>query len=149
MKIKCLLLSFICIGISFTQSHAQKDIVDWTFEITEVDGVRTLVATGDIADGWFIYSQKTAPDGPIPTSFQIKDASEALVTVEFEEKTTPLKKYSELFGVEVSKFKDKAIFAYELDPKLDIKLISGVVEYMSCDKSRCLPPKLIEFEAKI
>ncbi|MDA8693168.1 protein-disulfide reductase DsbD N-terminal domain-containing protein [Saprospiraceae bacterium] len=149
MNLKYLLFSLFLIGISISQSNAQKDIVDWTFEIKEVDGIKTLVATGDISEGWYIYSQHTDDEGPIPTSFEIKDASGKMTSVVFEEETTPIKKYSELFEVEVLKFKDKAIFTYELDDKSDIKLITGALEYMSCDKSRCLPPKLVEFEAKI
>ena len=149
MKLNYIIFSLFLVGISLSQSNAQEDVVDWSFEIEELDGKMTLVATGDISEGWYIYSQHTDPDGPIPTSFEIKDASGTMTTVVFEEKKSPIKKYSDLFGVEVLKFKDKTIFTYELDGDADIKQITGAVEYMSCDKSRCLPPKLVEFEAKI
>ncbi len=134
--------------LSLTQSVAQADIVKWTFEVETVDEKTVLKATADIKSGWFIYSQHT-DDGPIPTSFELSQESGELNTTVFEEQTIPIKNYSELFEAEVIKFKDEAIFTYSVEGYKSGDTISGSVIYMSCDKSKCLPPKSVDFEVKI
>jgi Tfp pilus assembly protein PilP len=148
MKLQYLLAGILLLALSLSQASAQSDIVKWTFEIENADGKNLLKATADIKNEWFMYSQHT-DEGPIPTSFEMKQASGELVTVVFQEVTTPIKKYSELFEAEVIKFQDEAIFTYSLEGYKSGDIISGSVTYMSCDKSKCLPPKSVDFEVKI
>lgn len=148
MKFKYIIVSFVFFILSMHEAIAQENIVKWTFEVESNDGANVLKATADIKEGWFIYSQHT-DDGPIPTSFELNQASGDPLTIVFNEETTPIKNYSELFEAEVIKFKDEAIFMISLDDYKSGDNISGFVTYMSCDKSKCLPPRSVDFEVKI
>lgn len=130
------------------QESAAQDVADWTFEIVEMDGEKSLKATAAIKDGWFIYSQHVGEDGPIPTSFDF-NKGEDLVTIELVEASEAIKNYSELFGMEVIKYKDEAVFTFAINESMSEGMLSGEVTYMACDKSRCLPPVSIPFEVKL
>ena len=127
---------------------SSQDVADWTFEIIEMDGEKSLKATASIKEGWFIYSQHVGEDGPIPTSFDLQKGEE-LVTIELEETSEAIKNYSELFGMEVIKYKDEAVFTFAIDESMSESMLSGEVTYMACDKSRCLPPVSIPFDVKL
>jgi len=126
----------------------QNNIVDWNYEISTQEGETYLKITGEIKTGWVIYSQHTDPEGPIPTSIELNESSEFSLEGGFIEETAPIIQHSELFDVEVKKFKDKVVFSQKLIGYGSGTLVSGTVEFMCCDKSRCLPPETISFEVK-
>ena len=64
------------------------------------------------------------------------------------EMTEPIAEFSEMFDVEVKKFKKSAKFMQKLMPAEGKRLIKGMVTYMACDANRCLPPKSIPFEVE-
>jgi len=149
MKFNYIFVSIALIILSLSKIAAQEDIVNWSFEIENIDDKKVLKATANIKNGWFIYSQHIE-DGPIPTSFKLKQASvDAFTAVTLKEETTPIKIYSELFEAEVLKFKGEAIFTISVDDYKSGDIITGSVMYMSCDKSKCLPPRSVDFEVKI
>lgn len=114
--------------------------VHWQFELVQnLDQSYKIIATAKIDNGWFLYSQFTADDGPIPTAFTIDDK-----VVPFEEKSTVITEMDEIFGVEVKKFKKESIFSYTI-PNTDAKSVKGYVNFMTCDGTRCLPPVDVEF----
>jgi len=145
---KFLQLILVCM-ISSSPVISQSDIVDWTYEIINENDSKQLKITADIKSGWFIYSQHTDPDGPIPTAFSISITGSDDEISQVKEVTKPIRNYSELFEVEVLKFKNEVIFTQVLPDAKEGDVISGTVTYMSCDKSRCLPPKTVPFEVKI
>ena len=119
---------------------SQASPVKWSFETkSNGDNKILIIASGAIDKGWVIYSQNTADGGPIPTSFEI-DGSE----IKFGEKDKAMVEFDELFGIDVSKFKNSATFTLEGSNKLLGK--SASLTYMACDGSRCLPPKTIDFK---
>lgn len=140
---------FLFILLTSAAAVGQSEIVDWTYKIVEENDEKLLHITADIQPGWFIYSQHTDPDGPIPTAFSISVSGSDADLNDVTEVTEPIKQYSELFEVEVIKFKGKVTFTQKLPDVNNGDVISGDVTYMSCDKSRCLPPKTIPFEVKI
>ena len=144
MKIFSLCFFSMFLGLA----TAQNDIVDWNYEISTQEGETFLTITGAIKTGWVIYSQHTDPDGPIPTSIDIEENSAFSLEGDVIEETEPIIQHSELFDVEVKKFKDEVVFVQKIVGYESGTLISGTVEFMCCDKSRCLPPKIISFEVK-
>src|SRR5690606_26877123 len=114
--------------------------VTWTFNYQEKGDKITVTATAKIAKNWSVYSQFTEDNGPIPTSFYIGD-----VKVVFKEKSKPVKQIDALFEVEVIKFKNEAVFTYEIEKKL-LSAREGRVEYMCCDDEKCLPPTDVAFK---
>lgn len=125
----------------FSGLYGQKvSPVSWKFDIRVINKSEVeITATADITKGWVTYSQFTDPDGPIPTEFVIGD-----VKINFEEKSKAVKEMDEMFGVEVIKFKDKAIFVKTM-PMPATGKVDGYVSYMTCDGARCLPPVDVNF----
>ena len=89
---------------------------------------------------WVIYSQFTDDDGPVPTIFVVNDSDTKL-----EEKSKIFTEFDELFGVNVSKFKNKAVFTKRFKIE-ELPVLKGYVTYMTCDGAKCLPPTDVVFE---
>lgn len=131
-------------ALFYFQSFAQSPSpVSWDFKIKkDSDTEYTITATATMQKSWVLYSQFTSVDGPIPTEF-ILDGS----VVSFDEKSKVIKEFDDLFGVDVMKFKEKAIFTTVVK-RNGRKTIGGSVEFMTCDGERCLPPTVVKFDLK-
>jgi hypothetical protein len=142
MKVFGFLVALLC--INSIELVAQKESpVSWKFDIKKTsDADYVVTATATMKPSWVLYSQFTSPDGPIPTLFMV-NGSEA----KFVEESKVIKEHDEMFDVEVSKFKEVAIFTYK-GSKAGNAGIKGSVEYMICDGERCLPPVEVKFELK-
>ena len=140
---KVLYVSLILLFASLSIS-AQNEPVKWSFNLVKnTDQTYTLKATAKMDDEWAIYSQHTGEGGPIPLSFEYKDVS---LVEKTKELSTPIKKRSDLFEIEVIKFKKEAIFEQRFTPKKGAKMLSGKLTYMCCDNKRCLPPTEVLFD---
>jgi len=137
-----LLLSLFCLNISAQIENP----IDWTSEvIANEDGTFDLVLEAKIGNGWCIYSQHTADDGPIPTFFEITSEDVELIG-EFEELGEAKEGMDDMFGVNVIKFTKDSKFVQKFKSK-DGKSIAGNVTFMTCDDKRCLPPLTLDFQA--
>ena len=138
-RISVFFLCFLSVLIT-TQSMAQKESpVSWSFEISVQDKDFVEVkAVAEMKKSWVIYSQFTEEDGPIPTAFIFDDKP-----VKFEELSPATTEFDDMFGVNVTKFKEKAIFKSRF-PANKEKTLKGYVTYMTCDGAKCLPPKDVE-----
>ncbi len=137
-------LTFLSVSLS-AQIYSP---VKWvtTHEQT-ADGEFDLIFTATIDDGWSIYSQYLeSDDGPVRTTFEFeKEAGYNLVGKNLE---TGDKKegYDELFGMNVIKFYNKAVFTQKIKITDYSKPIVGYFEFMTCDATKCLPPDMVDFE---
>lgn len=120
-----------------------------TWEATYDKNQAAINLTAQIAKDWVIYSQFTDPEGPIPLEFEFEPAAGVEYIDGVEELTEPITKMSEMFGVEVMKFKETASFKQKIKLSSDSAIIRGNVTFMACDSEKCLPPKTIPFEVKI
>lgn len=121
--------------------------VHWTFTVEEGDDHYTLKASAKLDKGWAIYSQHTAEGGPVPLGFTYDASLTAIGTT--AELSVPIKKMSDLFEVEVIKFKNEARFEQKFVKREGLKNIAGEVFYMSCDETRCLPPTVVPFDVSL
>lgn len=143
------LFGFFILSIFFiTHSYTQSQIVEWSSELIQSDEGTKLVVKGDISDGWFIYSQHSGTDGPIPTSFEFESNPNFKVNGPVIEKSDLIENYSELFETNVKKFKSEAIFEQNLVNYKSGSVVKGTVTYMCCNSSQCLPPRTVELEVK-
>ena len=132
-----------------TLAIAQKaDPVTWNFEVSQnEDDSYTFTATAKMKGEWAIYSQHTGEGGPKPLKFKY-DAGIDLVG-ETKEESVAIKKMSELFEVDVIKFKKEAVFTQNFKPKEGQESIKGTLNFMCCDSQRCLPPTDVEFDVAL
>ena len=130
--------------------HAQIDPVSWDASLTKLStGEYELKLTAQTEAKWVIYSQHVDNDGPIPTTFEIKYPKGSKANGEFKEPDNPIVSMDEMFAMELTKYKGPATFTQLITSKAELQEISGEITFMTCDNSRCLPPKTIEFTATV
>lgn len=126
--------------------------VSWTFDKEKIDeNTYDLILTADLEETWNLYSQFTEEGGPIPTTFYFDEAThysrEGIVSETGKKKEGP----DPLFGgIKVIKFTEgPVVFKQRIkvsDPSIPI---SGAVEFMTCDDTRCLPPTEVPFKINL
>lgn len=129
---------------------AQEIPVNWSFGAEHVEGNKYLVKfIADIDKGWVLYGQDIDEGGPIPTGFYFEESDQLSFIGDVEERSKAIKSMDEMFGMEITKFKDKAEFVQLVELKNPTGNISGELEFMTCDGARCLPPTTVDFNIKI
>lgn len=140
-----IILCIFLATIALTTQAQQAMPVKWTFDVQKIDKQSyELVITADVEDGWYLYSQYLESDeGPIATSFSFEGVEELVgKTSEAGQKKEG---YDEMFEMNIVKFKNKVKFIQKIKVNKKATSISGIVEFMTCDDTRCLPPTEVPF----
>lgn len=119
--------------------------VTWDFKTEKLaDDRYNLVFTANIEPKWHLYSQNI-PMSPPATTFSFNENT-AVEFIGDVSETESVEQYDPNFDMVLRFFSDQAVF------KQEVKLLSseatsvkGVLEFMSCDDMRCLPPSEIDF----
>ena len=121
--------------------------VKWETTSTRIQGdIHDLTFTAIMDKNWAIYSQHTEEGGPVPTSFNFEDGDHFTKEGPTNEKGELKEGMDDLFGVIVKKFpKGPVVFTQRVKVDDYSKPITGYLEYMTCDNTRCLPPTEVEF----
>ncbi|MFK8056050.1 MAG: protein-disulfide reductase DsbD family protein [Saprospiraceae bacterium] len=116
--------------------------VTWTFSTEQIEGNRYRInAIAAIQQDWTVYSQEVDPGGPVATTFGFEKVEGAKLIGKVEEKGNKKSGLDPVFEVNVTKFvAPEATFSQEVEVEDDNGMIVGYLEFMSCDKSQCLPP---------
>ena len=132
------LILFVLISIlSFSQEK-----VTWSYHYDL--NTQEIVLDAEIADGWHLYSQVINEGiGPIPTSFTYNENT-AIKLIGKTIEPESIREYDENFEGELNFFKEKVSFRQKIDV-LSSTSIKGVITYMTCNDTMCLPPKDVEF----
>lgn len=103
-----------------------------------------------IDEGWNIYSQYLeSDDGPIRTSIIWDKGTHYTLVGKATEEGNIYKGFDDIFGMNVIKLSGKIIFRQKIRVTDPGKPITGFVEYMACDKERCLPPGEANFSFQV
>ena len=150
MKRMSITLFFAVIaGMAFGQ---MKSPVSWTYEAKKkTTDTYEIIITADVEKPWHIYSQNTGKGGPLPTKISLKPNPLVTVTKGSAKELGKLEKtFDKNFDTDVLFFSDQVQFVQTVKVKAGIKTnISGMVEYMVCNDSKCLPPVKKSFELKL
>ncbi len=133
--------------MSFLAIAQKSNPVTWAFNAKKLAANKyELRMTATLAKTWHIYSQKTPDGGPIPTAFTFSPNALVVNTGKPKEAGKLKRVKDKNFGVDVLFYSDKVDFVQTVTVKGNIKTnISGKVEYMVCDDSKCLPPTEVPF----
>lgn len=139
--------------ISLTSTFALADVaqpVKWDNTIKDLgNDTYELVFTAKIDGGWHLYGLNIPDGGPIATSFNY-DVMEGFELVgEVKSSITPAVKYDKTFEMDLELFDGGVVFIQKIRKTSKNATISGFIEFMACDDSRCLPPSEINFEYKL
>jgi thiol:disulfide interchange protein DsbD len=109
---------------------------------------KTIDIQAKIVDGWHLYSQHVSNEiGPVPTSFVFQDNSQIKLIGKVTE-PTPIQKYDENFEAMLDFFEGQVTFSQRISVKGATK-VDGVVTYMLCNDTMCLPPVEEHFTIEI
>ena len=137
------------IFIAFLPTQAQiLNPVKWSYKIEKIAGNEyKLIYTANVEKGWTVYSQFTSDDGPVPTSVNYDQKDGIQLIGKATESGAKKEGMDSYFGVNVIKFLSDKPFVIEQKIKVTdpSKPIVGYVNFMACDKEKCLPPSDAEF----
>ena len=144
LKITTLIILLIAVQGVFAQVL---EPVKWSFSTKDLpNNEAEVVFTAKIEKHWHLYSQFVPEGGPIATSFKFTPSADyKLIGKVVEPK--PITEYDKNFEMNLQYFNNKVSFTQKikrLSPK-PFK-IKGVLEFMTCDDEKCLPPAEVEFE---
>lgn len=150
---RSVVLFFLLLSVfgSFAQQPGsgggEQEPVKWGISSKQVDGIWVLSLTATIEHGWSVYSQNNYGDmGPWPTSVKLDSVPgvQPLGAVE-ETGSKVIEGMDAVFGMEVKKFKEQAVFTQRVQLQEPGSGITGVFEYMTCNDEMCLPPTTVYF----
>lgn len=124
--------------------------VKWKFstdKVTVKNGDKVTVSfKATIDDGWHLYSNRIPENGPVPTSFTFNETKGVKKLGSIKTNKTPKSVYDESFAMNLEYFESGVTFSqqFEITDATNAS-IKGVVEFMTCDDQRCLPPSEEDF----
>lgn len=125
------------------------DPVKWDIQIQNSSGEYQITFRAAIESGWAVYSQYLESDeGPVATSIVYEDPDDLQLIGTAEETGHRKEGFDALFDMNVVKFTE----VYTITQKVKVKpgqKIEGYLNFMTCDDTRCLPPKDVNFSLTI
>ncbi len=128
-----------------------EDPVAWSFSTNKVDDeTYELIVKATIEEGWHVYSQHLPSDeGPLPTffSFEANDNYALEGDVMESEFVTH---YDPNFEMDLNYFENEVTFTQTIKVTGATPFkVTGFLNFMVCDESKCLPPEDVNFEFEI
>ncbi|MEZ4987128.1 MAG: cytochrome c biogenesis protein CcdA [Saprospiraceae bacterium] len=111
--------------------------VRWQLDVRQLDANEyEVVFTALLEKGWNLYSQFTEDNGPIPTTFLLKNG-DTETPWKMAEKGDLKEGEDPVFGVVVKKFEHGPVtFTAKVNGQQNL---NGLIDYMSCDDASCIP----------
>lgn len=154
MKITKALWSIACMGVLFFQGFglsAQDEGVTWKTSVKHMEGdLYEIVFKATIRPGYHLYDLGPYEDEYINvTEFEFDPSQSVIPEGKPYHITKPVKKFDEVFGLEIGYFYNTAEFGQKVRLKGREGTLTGLVIWAICDDTSCLPPSDTEFEVKI
>jgi thiol:disulfide interchange protein DsbD len=146
MKRTLLFIVVVLITAGFQLSAQILQPVKWSFDSRKINEQEyELILKAEIDKGWHVYGTDIPEGGPIPTSFNFTPSADYELVGKLET-PVPIEKYDKAFEMDLRYFDNGAVFKQKVKMKAAGPFrVSGELEFMACDDSRCLPPEYIEF----
>lgn len=140
MRKRILFLLVCMFSMHLVVGQSEENPALWSYEAKKIsDTEYDLIIRADIYDGWYIFSQFTGEDGSLPSELTYVGAAEDYELVGTTTESETVKEYSEIFEVDETFFREKAIFTQR------IKLLNPAITqvevglfYQIC-KDVCIP----------
>jgi len=145
--------ALLLVMLTLTSVAQIEDPVQWKFTVEPLeDKMAEVVATATIEPKWHVYALKVSDDpnaiGPIPTTLKL-NKSNAYVAKGGVKEGKFITHFDPNFEMDLNYYENKAVFRQKIELKQEGPIeISGVLEYMACDDSKCIFPDPINFKVK-
>ncbi len=130
--------------------NAQGTKVTWKFASKKVsEGVYDVSMTATVPAGFHLYSQTTG-EGPVATTFTFNKNALLVVDGKVTEKGKLISVKDKVFNNTQKYYSGTVVFTQRVKLKGKIKTnVTGEVEYMICDDTKCLPPTTQKFSVAL
>ncbi|MHC1730624.1 MAG: cytochrome c biogenesis protein CcdA [Bacteroidales bacterium] len=124
--------------------------VSWTFKSEKKSETGyEVIMTAAIDDTWHLYAMDIPEGGPIATSFTFDPSEFYTLDGKPVAVNEPEVKFDNSFGMDIGMHSGTTEFRQKITVKEFPVTVSGIVTFMSCDDSQCLPPRDVEFSVVI
>ncbi len=124
--------------------------VKWSYSSEKTaDGEANILIKAKIDKGWHLYSQFIEDGGPIPTSFKFKPSADYTLVGKVSESPKAVDAFDPNFSMQIAWHEKAVTFTQKIKLKKDQTTVSGVLEFMVCNDSKCLPPTEVEFSIPV
>ena len=138
-----LFLSFTFLGV---RAQSDENPAIWSHEVNKIsEDEYELIFAADIFKEWFIYSLYTAEGGSMPSEFEFEGAGVDYELLGETAEGKTYKKYTEVFDVEETFFKEKALFKQRI--KLldsNVSQVRVILYYQICKEVCILKEEVFE-----
>lgn len=151
MRLKYTSLAVLCFCIFFHFTIHASNSVEWSARIdNNRNGTATLIVTGTIADGWYLYTANMPAEGAEPLSFHIDNIEGATLTGDFTVSGNSSKEFDNIFKMKLDRYTDSVSASIPLKTTEGNHIkVSGSVLYMaSNEEGKFLPPSTAKFDAE-
>jgi thiol:disulfide interchange protein DsbD len=133
------------------QSQAQiENPVKWSYSAQKTgNSEANILIKADIQKGWHLYSQFIEDGGPIPTSFTFSPSKDFQLEGKVSESPKAVTAFDPNFGMKIAWHETQVTFTQKIKTTSDKFTLKGVLEYMVCNNSKCLPPTEQEFSIPV
>ncbi|TCC96944.1 protein-disulfide reductase DsbD domain-containing protein [Pedobacter hiemivivus] len=145
------LLIFIALCLVGELASAQiLNPVKWSYAAKRLNSKEAIVyLKATIDNGWHIYSQNIAGDGPTKTAFSFHPSKDYVLNGKTIE-PKPISHFDKMFNMKIGYFEKAVIFQQKINIKSKGKIaVKGKLEFGTCDDTQCLPPQEIEFSVGV
>lgn len=134
------------IFVHFAALAQIEDPVKWSYSSEKInDKEANLVIKAVIEKGWHVYSQFIEAGGPVPTSFKFTPSADYSLVGKVTEEPKAVSAFDPVFGMQIAWHEKQIIFKQRIKLKNPKTTVAGVLEFMVCDDTKCLPPTEVEF----
>ena len=126
-----------------TAANAQITAV-WSYQQKDNgDGTIDLIFNADIEKNWYMYNADLIPNGPLPTTFEIKANNGFVAVGKLRDNMKAKTKMDDAFGVEVKIFEQRGSFVQTIR-RTDAGSfkVEGILTFQTCNGSECLMDEL-------
>lgn len=143
---------FLFIVFIGTMANAQlHDPVSWETSVKKINASEfELLISAEIEESWHLYSQNVPDGGPIPTTISINEEKGQFQLIGKPTEGKGHEEYDNVFEMDIKYFENKALFVQKIRVLTDEKItITGVLEFMVCDDTNCLPPTEVDLSFEL
>lgn len=137
-----LLMALLCLPVFAQIQEPVKFKTEW---ITISDTEAEIVFTGEVEEGWHIYSTDLPEGGPISATFNVDKIEGAEVVGKLMPRGTEIDKMDPIFQMQVRYFAGTATFVQKIKIIDENYNVTGYLEYGACNDENCLPPTSVDF----
>lgn len=139
----------VCL-VAFSTAFAQVNPAHWKFNVKELSPTEVeLQFQLKLDDGWHIYSQKSDPNGPIPSEYTFdENANYKRVGGVAEPKSHD--EFDDIFKCTVRSFSGNVTFRQKIKRNTDKPFeVKGSMYYQLCNDGSCIAPDDVPFTFKV